>query len=145
MKHSVGSLPDWLDLNLKELDPVQKGTLYWNIVFPGAGFAYAGDSWRLLIYGGGAMVLLMVGILSGWAAVHPEGLTTGKMLGRLVVPIVLLLSVVAVHAAAIFASTGARVVHPSPRRAVFYIVCCLLLAGTGMFLLLWEIWLQVLI
>ena len=142
LRNSGTSLPDWLNINLKELDPIRKKVLYWNILFPGAGFAFSGDSLRLLLYGCGAMVLLLTGILSGWLAVHPAGLTLRTMLSRMVMPLVLLLSVVAVHVAAIFASVRSRIGSPSPRRAAIYVTCCLVLAGFSMMMLLWEIWIQ---
>ena len=145
MTRSGKSLPEWLDLNLKEMDPIHRKVLYWNILFPGAGFAYAGDPWRLILYGGGAMTLLLTGALSSWLAVRPAGLTLADMLSRMVAPMILLGTVVIVHLAAIFASTRARTPGPSRRRAMLYVVCCVVISGSSIILLLWEIWRQVLI
>ena len=145
MTRSGKSLPEWLDLNLKEMDPIHRKVLYWNILFPGAGFAYAGDSWRLILYGGGAMILLLTGALSSWLAVRPAGLSLTEMLSRMMAPLILLGSVVVVHVAAIFASTRARTRNPSKQRATFYVVCCALISGASIILLLLEIWRQALL
>ncbi len=121
---------------------MQKRTYYWNIVFPGAGFAFSGDFWRFLLFGGGAMALLLTGCIGGWLALRPIGLTLSDMFQRLIIPFILLSSVVGVHLAAIFASRHARIGSPSRIRAIIYICICVFLSGLCLLLMLWEIWRQ---
>lgn len=140
MSGSGISLPDWLDLDIQQLDPVRRKALYWNIVFPGAGFAYAGDLWRFLLFGGGAMLLLTGGMYLAWLRVHATAVPIAELFRQLILPIGLMTLVVGVHLGAILTSIRSRIGTPNTARAIVYIALSVLIAAAGLVLFLWEVW-----
>ncbi len=139
------SLPDWLDLDIQKLDPIHRKVLYWNIVFPGAGFAYAGDLGRFLIFGGGAMGLLVAGMFLAWYRVQATEIPVALLFQQLILPIGLMALVVVVHLGAILSSTKSRIRTSSTLSAIIYIAISVIITGFGLILFLWEIWRQMVI
>jgi len=139
LKPTGRSLPDWLNVDLKSLSEHHRQVLYWNILFPGAGFVFAGDRTRSIVFGTGSIVFLLAGMGLGLRAVRPVWTGMGPFLTAIAPAAGCFILVIVLHVLSILTSPRAAVPSPSRPRAIAYLLVCMGTAGIGIGAFLLEI------
>ncbi|NOZ13134.1 MAG: hypothetical protein GXO69_05735 [Acidobacteria bacterium] len=132
--------PDGKELNLKGMDSVHRKVMYYNIVFPGMGFVYAGDFFRSLIFGGGAVGFLFLGTALVWHSVRSGGIHFGNLLSVLLFPLICFVLVLVFHVFSILKSGSAVISTCSARRAVWFTVASIFLVFLEIAAVLAAVW-----
>lgn len=114
--------------------------MYYNIMFPGMGFVYAGDLFRSLLFGGGAMVCLLLGFELIWESALAGEIQFSSLFSVLLVPGILFVLVLIFHAISILKSSAAKIGRCSALRAVLYTTICMALLLFGFFIVLTAVW-----
>lgn len=140
MKNTGKLFPDKNALDLKEMTSAQRKVLYYNIMFPGMGFVYAGDFLRSLVFGGGAMVFLLWGFLLILKSAGEGAIGIGNFISVLALPTVCFTMMLLFHVLSILKSSTARISRCSLARAVVYTGMCMALALAAVFLVLATVW-----
>ncbi|NOY23764.1 MAG: hypothetical protein GXO70_09695 [Acidobacteria bacterium] len=140
MKNTGKLFPDETGFDLKGMTPAQRKVLYYNIMFPGMGFVYAGDTLRSLIFGGGALGFLFLGFGLIWKSALAGEIQLGTLLGAMVIPGICFILMLAFHLLSILKSPAAVISKCSARRAVLYTTVSMILAVSGIFIILKAVW-----
>jgi len=122
------------------MTPEQRKVLYYNIMFPGMGFVYAGDLLRSLVFGGGALGFLFLGFGLIWKSAMAGELQLGSFFGALVVPGICFVLMLVFHLFSILKSPSAKVSTPSSLRAVLYTTVSMMLAMSEVIIVLTAVW-----
>lgn len=140
MKNTGKLFPDSLGLDLKGMTPTQRKVLYYNMLFPGMGFVYAGDLLRSMAFGGGAMGFLFLGFGLIWQSARIGNIRFDNLSVVLAVPIVCFFVMLVFHLFSILKSPSALISRCSAHRAVLYTTISTLLAMAGMVATLAAVW-----
>ncbi len=140
MKNTGRLFPDVTGLDLKGMTPVQRKVLYYNIMFPGMGFVYAGDVFRSFVFGGGAMGFLFLGFGLIWKSAGMETIRFNNFLSILVIPGICFVLMLVFHLFSILKSPNAVISTCSTHRAILYTTASMILAVSGVFIVLAAVW-----
>ncbi len=140
MKNTGRLFPDKTGLDLKGMTPVQRKVLYYNILFPGMGFVYAGDFLRSLLFCGGALGFLFLGFGLIWKAARSGTIQFSTLFSTLAVPGICFIFMLIFHLLSILKSSSAKIYNPSVPRAILYTAASMLLATSGMIFILLAVW-----
>ncbi|PJB79193.1 MAG: hypothetical protein CO090_05550 [Acidobacteria bacterium CG_4_9_14_3_um_filter_49_7] len=132
--------PEQNGFDLKGMTPEQRKVLYYNIMFPGMGFVYAGDLLRSLVFGGGALGFLLLGFGLIWKSAMAGEIQFGSLFGALAVPGICFVLMLVFHLLSILKSLSAKVSTPSSLRAVLYTTLSMILAISGIIIVLAAVW-----